>query len=133
MTSDRVHVADREGSVVETGRVKVGDLILTTRTARRQKQDEAARLLGVTQQQLSKWEAGTNRPGVRHADAIAAYLGRALPEVLLLIHADHTGRTTVDPTLADRLDTIEQTSKSLLDRFDDLLQTIEDLRRRPGR
>lgn len=106
-------------------RVRVGRLL---REARIERGDTAAVVgerLGVSQQRVAQWENGDGRPPVERADAIATYLGLSLAEVLLLIHADHTGRPAIEPSLTRSLDVIEETLKQLMLKQEQLAERLE--------
>lgn len=91
--------------------------IVDGRTARGLSQGDLAQRLGVRQQSVSRWEAGTHRPGAGQIDALGAAI--EVDSASLRILADYAapaGVSFVKPLPVDRLDpeTFEQFAAVLI-------------------
>lgn len=96
---------------------RFGHLIRNRRKDLKHLQTDAANALGVKQQQISVWEAGTEKPGWKYAQPLADYFGIDLTEMLLLLHAEHTGRPNGDSVLPERIQSLEETVRNNTERI----------------
>lgn len=113
---------------MEAGR-PLADAIAAETGRRDLTQDEAAKLLGTTQQTMGKWINGRTRPGDPFLPALATYLGMTEDKVREL-----RGPMRADPRdrqlLRRRIETLEVRAEEQAERAQVLLTRLESVARR---
>lgn len=107
----------------------VGENVRQARTRRGRTLQEVAEELGISHQQLQKYETGTNRLSAGMIDRAATVLG--VPVASLFIRPEETGSRTAPGKVARRLDALREEAGWLLARTEseaELKQMVAVLR-----
>lgn len=116
--------------------LQLGELLRRERKRQGWKQADLARVVGVSQQTVAKWESG-QRPHSRHLSRLAEVLDQSEPEVVVLAHLGHLdgARTNHDgarepkagaaPGIDERLAALEAHVRELDRKCDLILGLLE--------